>query len=206
MPNPDLRRFAPATERNRQPILDVLRRVLPATGTVLEIASGTGEHAAYLAPRLPDLLWQPTDADPDALASIEAWRRHTAAPNLRPAIALDAATPPWPLPTGLAPAAIFNANMIHIAPWAAALGLFAEAGRLLAPGAPLVLYGPFRVGGEHTAPSNAAFDESLRAREPAWGVRDRLVVAEVAARHALMLAEIVDMPANNLTLVFRKAA
>lgn len=143
MSTPDLRRFAPATERNRQPIFDVLRRVLPATGTLLEIASGTGEHAAFMAPRLPDLVWQPTDPDPDARASIEAWRRHTGAPNLRTPLALDAATPPWPLPPGLAPAAIFNANMIHIAPWAAALGLFAEAGRLLAPGAPLVLYGPF---------------------------------------------------------------
>jgi SAM-dependent methyltransferase len=205
MQTPDLRRFAPATERNRQPIFDVLRRVLPATGTVLEIASGTGEHAAFMAPRLPDLLWQPTDPDPDALASIDAWRRHTGAPNLRPPLALDAASPPWPLPAGLSPAALFNANMIHIAPWAAALGLFAEAGRLLAPGAPLVLYGPFCVGGAHTAPSNAAFDESLRARDPAWGVRDRLVVAETAARHGLLLDEIVEMPANNLILVFRRA-
>lgn len=205
MTTADLRRFAPATERNRQPILDVLRRVLPATGTLLELASGTGEHAAFMAPHLPDLRWQPTDADPDALASIEAWRRHAGAPNLLPPRVLDAATPPWPLPADFTPAAIFNANMIHISPWATTLGLFAEAGRLLEPGAPLVLYGPFCVGGAHTAPSNAAFDESLRARDPAWGVRDRLVVAEVARGHGLALAEIDEMPANNLTLVFRKA-
>ena len=202
--NDDLRRFAPATGRNREPILAVLRRVLPAEGTVLEIASGTGEHAAFFAPHFPHLAWQPTDLDPDALTSIDAWREFTGAANVRAARHLDASLPPWPVDDP--PAAMFNANMIHIAPWTAALGLLNEAGRLLAPGAPLVLYGPFMNGGRPTAPSNAAFDASLRHRDPAWGVRDRETVVEIAARNGLVLSEAVDLPANNQILIFRKEA
>ena len=196
----DARHFAPATARNREPIFEVLSRLLPPSGTVLEIASGSGEHAAWFAPRLPHLVWQPSDADSRALASIAAWAEDVGAANLRAPLHLDAAVPPWPVAEPVA--AIFNANMIHISAWATALGLLAEAGRLLAIGGKLILYGPFKVDGQHTAPSNEAFDQSLRERNPAWGVRDRTVVAEAAARHGLLLDEIVAMPANNQILVF----
>jgi SAM-dependent methyltransferase len=191
---------SPSVARNREPILTVLRRVLPARGTVLEIASGTGEHAVHLAARLPGLKWQPTDRDADALRSIAAHRAAAGLPNLLPPLELDAAAPSWPVERA---DAIVSINMIHIAPWRAAEGLMAGAGRLLARGGILYLYGPFKEEGRHTAPSNAAFDASLRARDPEWGVRDVGEVAELAARHGLALAERVAMPANNLSLVFR---
>lgn len=199
----DARRYAPATSRNREPILAVLTRVLPRRGTVLEVASGTGEHAAWFASRLPELVWQPSDLDPQALQSIEAWRAAEGAPNLRSPILLDAATPPWPVEEP--PAAIFSANMIHISPWAATLGLLAEAGRVLLSGGQLVLYGPFMVEGRHTAPSNEDFDRSLRDRDPRWGVRDREVIVALALEHGLELRECVSMPANNLTLIFARS-
>jgi SAM-dependent methyltransferase len=191
---------SPSVARNREPILTVLRRVLPARGTVLEIASGTGEHAVHLAAGLPGLKWQPTDRDADALRSIAAHRAAAGLPNLLPPLELDAAAPSWPVERA---DAIVSINMIHIAPWRAAEGLMAGAGRLLARGGILYLYGPFKEEGRHTAPSNAAFDASLRARDPEWGVRDVGEVAELAARHGLALAERVAMPANNLSLVFR---
>src|SRR5262249_28273084 len=151
---------SPAALRNRGPILDVLRRVLPARGTVLEIGSGSGEHAVHFAAGLPHLTWQPTDLDPDALASIAAHRRAAGLPNLLPPSELGGAVPSWPVPNA---DAVVSINMIHIAPWLAAEGLVAGAGRMLAPGAVLFLYGPFKEDGRHTAPSNAAFDASLRA-------------------------------------------
>lgn len=197
----DARRHAPAAERNGAPILEVLRRALPASGTVLEVASGTGQHAVLFAGALPRLDWQPSDADPELRASIEAWRAGAALPNLRAPLALDAAADGWPLDRADALVCI---NMIHIAPWDAALGLFRGAARLLPAGAPLLLYGPFKRGGRHTADSNAAFDASLRARDPAWGVRG-LEEVERAAR-GFTLAEAVEMPANNLTLLFRRDA
>lgn len=202
-PAADPRRFAPATLRNRDAILGVLRGVLPATGLVLEVASGSGEHALHLAAALPGLVFQPSDPDPAARASIDAWAADASLPNLRPALALDAAPPAsWPIARA---DAVLCINMIHIAPWAAALGLMAGAARLLAePGAPLVLYGPFRRGGAHTAPSNEAFDASLRAQDPRWGVRDLEAVAEAAAAAGFGPPEVVAMPANNLTLVFRR--
>jgi SAM-dependent methyltransferase len=199
--HPAAARIAPATARNRNPILAVLRRVLPPQGTVIEIASGTGEHAAYFAAHLPHLTWQPTDVDPDALASIAAHREMAPAPNLNAPIALDATAPVWPV---AAADAIVSINMIHIAPWAAAQGLMAGAERLLAPGNVLYLYGPFKENGHHTAPSNAAFDASLRAQDPRWGVRDIGEVCELAGRHGFELVERVAMPANNLSLVFRR--
>ena len=159
-------RFSPAVARNRDPILAVLRRVLPAQGTVLEIASGSGEHAAYFAAALPHLFWQPADIDPDALASISAHRAAAEAPNLLHPIELDAAAPDWPVTRA---DAIVSINMIHIAPWAAAAGLMAGAARLLAAGGVLYLYGPFMEDGRHTAQSNASFDASLRARDPEMG-------------------------------------
>jgi SAM-dependent methyltransferase len=191
---------SPSVARNREPILAVLRRVLPAGGIVLEIASGTGEHAMHFAAALPELTWQPTDRDPEARRSIAARRAAAVLPNLLPPLELDAAAPSWPVERADAIVAI---NMIHIAPWSAAEGLMAGAARLLAPGGILYLYGPYQENGRHTAPSNAAFDASLRARDPEWGVRDVGAVAELAARHGLALAERVAMPANNLSLVFR---
>ncbi|MGQ9364820.1 DUF938 domain-containing protein [Azospirillum sp. ST 5-10] len=195
----DARRSAPAAERNRDPILDVLRRVLPATGLVLEVASGTGQHAVHFAAALPGLEWQPSDADARARASVAAWRADAGLANLREPLALDAAAGSWPVARADAVVCI---NMIHIAPWAAAQGLLRGAARLLPEGAPLVLYGPFRRDGRHTAPGNAAFDADLRARDPAWGVRDLGEVAAAAA--GFRLGEVVEMPANNLTVVFRR--
>jgi uncharacterized protein DUF938 len=194
------RRSAAATARNREPILGVLRRVLPPAGLVLEIASGTGEHACFFAGALPALTWQPTDLDEDNRASIAAWRQEAALPNLLPPLALDATADAWPVPRANA---IVNINMIHIAPWAACEGLMRGAARTLAVGAPLYLYGPFRRGGRHTAPSNEAFDAGLRARDERWGVRDLDEVAAVAAAAGLALDEVVEMPSNNLSVVFR---
>jgi hypothetical protein len=191
---------APAVARNRDPILAILRRVLPAHGTVLEIASGTGEHAVHFAAALPELTWQPTDRGADALRSIAAYCTSAQLPNLLPPLELDAASPRWPVARA---EAIVSINMIHIAPWTAAEGLMAGAGRVLASGGLLYLYGPFKENGRHTAPSNAAFDASLKARDPQWGVRDVAEVSDLAGRHGLVLAERVAMPANNLSLVFR---
>lgn len=193
------RRHAPATERNRDAILDVLRRVLPARGLVLEVASGTGQHAAHFARGLPDLVWQPSDPDPDLRASIVSWTGGIA--TVRPPLDLDAARPDWPVARADAVVCI---NMIHIAPWPAGLGLLAGAARVLGPGAPLYLYGPFRRGGRHTAPSNEAFDADLRRRDPAWGVRDLDEVACAAEAAGLRPDGVVEMPANNLSVVFRR--
>lgn len=198
-----MKRHAPATARNRDPILAVLREVLPPTGVVLEIAAGSGEHAIHFAAALPALTWLPSDVDPGALASIAAWRAEAGLPNLMSPLALDVTAGAWRVTTV---AAVFSANLIHIAPWSAAVGLIRGAGRHLAAGGVLVVYGPFRVGGNHTAPSNAAFDADLRARDPAWGVRDVEAVVALADDQGLVLERTVAMPANNLTLVFRRAA
>lgn len=199
----DARRYAPATARNRAPILEVLRRVLPAEGVVLELASGTGEHAVHFAAALPGLTWQPSDPSPEARASIAAWRAEAALPNLRPPLPLDVVAP-WPLDDVAPLAAIVCINMIHIAPWAATEALFAGAARALAPGAPLVTYGPYRFGGAFTADSNAAFDADLRARDPRWGVRDVDDLTALAAGHAIALVETVALPANNHALIWRR--
>lgn len=196
----DDRRHAPATARNRDPILAVLRDELPASGTVLEVASGTGEHAAWFAAALPGLTWQPTDGDAASLASIRSWTEDL--PNVRPPVVLDAASDDWPV-DGVD--AVFCANMIHISPWASGLGLLAGAARRLPPGAPLVLYGPYQTGAD-TAPSNLAFDASLRARDPSWGVRDLDAVLAAAAAVGLDHTRTVTMPANNLILVLRRTA
>jgi SAM-dependent methyltransferase len=194
---------SPSVARNRAPILAVLRRILPVRGTVLEIASGTGEHAVHFAAALPGINWQPTDCDADALGSIAAHRMSAQLPNLLPPLELDACSPVWPVARADAVVAI---NMIHIAPWSAAQGLMAGAGRVLAPGGVLYLYGPFKEGGRHTAPSNAAFDANLRAQNPEWGVRDIGEVSQEAAKHGLDLIERIAMPVNNLSLVFRRRA
>jgi SAM-dependent methyltransferase len=178
-----------------------LRRVLPQGGTVVEIASGSGEHAVCFAAGLPHLTWQPSDFDPLALKSIAAHRASAELPNLKAPVELRAEAAAWPITRADAVVCI---NMIHIAPWAAAEGLVAGAGRVLSPGGILYLYGPFKENGRHTAPSNAAFDASLRARNPDWGVRDLADVTELAVRNGFELVETVAMPANNLSVVFRR--
>ena len=207
-----MKAHAPATVRNREPILGVLSRVLPRRGTVLEIASGSGEHAVWFARELPGVVWQPSDASDEALASIEAWRAEGGSPNLRAPIRLDVTRAGWHgvVVAGASPAdapiaGVVCINMIHIAPWEACLGLMAGASALLGSGGLLVLYGPFRFGGTFTAPSNEAFDASLRARDPTWGVRDLDDVTAAALAQGLVRSEVVAMPANNHTVVFRRA-
>jgi len=193
---------SPSTARNRDPIRDVLNSRLPDTGVVLEIAAGAGEHAVYNAAAFPRLQWLPTDPDPEALASIAAWRDHAGLPNLLPPLSLNASDPAgWPVERA---AAIVNINMIHISPWAATLGLMLGAGRLLPSGGVLFLYGPYIERDIETASSNLAFDVSLKSRNPAWGLRHLDEVTALAATHGLMLAERIAMPANNLSLFFHK--
>ncbi|MBI4781401.1 MAG: DUF938 domain-containing protein [Oscillatoriophycideae cyanobacterium NC_groundwater_1537_Pr4_S-0.65um_50_18] len=212
---PDARQFAPATQRNQEPILAVLREVLPPTGTVLEISSGTGEHAVFFAPQLQPRQWLPSDPSPEARASIAAWQADRPTDNLHPPIALDVRDPIWPVEQESLPsssldlqrypiAAIVNINMIHIAPWAACLGLMAGASRILPPGGILYLYGPFKQSGQHTAASNAAFDASLKQRHPEWGVRDLEEVMAIAQSQSLAWVKTYPMPANNLSVVFQK--
>lgn len=192
---------APAVARNRESILAALRDVLPASGTVLEVASGTGEHVVHFAAALPALTWQPSDPEPAYRRSIAAHARAAGLANLRPPLDLDAASAPWPIRRT---DAILCINMIHIAPWAATLGLMEQAGRILAPGGPLFLYGAFRENGRHTTDSNAAFDADLQMRDPRWGVRDLEAVVRVAEDRGLRLDRRMALPANNLGLVFRR--
>jgi SAM-dependent methyltransferase len=191
---------AAATERNRAPILEVLRGVLPPTGLVLEIASGTGQHVAFFAPAFPALRWQPSDASAKHLESIEAWRAAAGAGNIAPAVALDVEREPWPVTRA---DAILNINMIHIAPWSAAEALFRGAARTLSPGGLLYLYGPFKRGGRHTSDGNERFDARLRGDDPRWGVRDLDDVAALAATVGFGAPAVTDMPANNFSVVFR---
>lgn len=199
-PTPSGGLHAAATDRNREPILEVLRRVLPPSGLVLEIASGTGEHAAFFSRALPALRWQPSDPAPEHLTSIRAWAAASGAENIEPPLALDVERP-WPIERA---DAILNINMIHIAPLSAAEALFRGAARLLAPGGVLYVYGPYQRDGRHTSESNQRFDERLRAEDPRWGVRDVAEVASLAASAGFAAPEIVPMPANNLSLVFRR--
>jgi hypothetical protein len=198
---------APATTRNREPLLTVLREFLPPAGTVLEVASGSGEHATFFAPQLAPRYWLPSDIDERALASITAWQALTPAAHLLPPIRLDVRESIW-IPEQSKPpqaiTAIVAVNMIHIAAWEACLGLMAGAGRLLAAGGVVVLYGPFRQSGQHTAASNAAFDDSLRRRNGEWGVRDLEDVVSVAEAEGFSLGKTVTMPANNLSVIFMR--
>lgn len=196
---PDHRQQAPAAARNRDPILAVLRGVLPETGTVLEIASGTGEHSLHFAAALPGLVFQPSDPNPEARSSIAAWAAASGLANLRPPLALDAAAPSWPV---TAADAVLCINMIHISPWAATEGLMRGAAAILPPGGPLYLYGPYRRAGLATAPSNEAFDRDLRQRDPAWGLRELEAVAALADAAGFSGPAVTEMPANNLSVVF----
>ncbi len=195
------KRHAPATVRNRDAIAAVLETVLPPTGTVLEVASGTGEHVVHFAQRFPQLVWQPTDYSDLSLPSIAAWVAEAGVTNVQPAVQLDACLPDWSVPQA---DAILCINMIHIAPWAATIGLMAGAGRLLRAGAPLYLYGPYLRDGVETAASNLAFDQSLKERDPDWGLRDLSDVIALAAEHGLHIDQVIEMPANNLSVIFRK--
>lgn len=199
MSDGDARRHWPAAERNKEPILEVLRRVLPARGLVLELASGTGQHVAHFARALPALEWQPSEFDTDLHNSIRAWSEGLA--NVRPPIAIDVGMRRWPVDRA---DAILCVNMIHIAPWQATLDLLRGAGEILPKNGVLYLYGPYRRGGVHTAPSNEAFDADLKQRDPAWGVRDMEEVTKIAEVNGLRFVEAVPMPANNFSVVFRK--
>lgn len=196
------KQHAPATERNRAPIADALRTVLPQTGLVLEIASGTGEHAIYFAKEYPALDWQPTDVSDAALASIAAWRQESGLANVQPPAKLDLVARDWRVERA---DAVFCANMTHIAPWQATVGLFDLAGRVLPGGAPLVIYGPFIEADTPTAPSNLAFDANLKARDQNWGLREVSALDDLAVSNGLVRDARVAMPANNLMLVYRRA-
>jgi hypothetical protein len=198
----DARRSAPHVGRNTGPILEVLRRTLPERGLALEVASGSGEQSVAFARAFPKLLWQPSDPDPAALASIQAWRDSEALFNLLPPVELDARAVGWPIASA---EAIVCINMVHISPWEATEGLMHGAGRLLEAGAPLYLYGPYRQTGVETAASNEAFDQSLRSRNPEWGLRKLEDVAAEADRHGLVLERTIPMPANNLSIIFRRS-
>lgn len=197
----ETKRHAPATLRNRDFIVEVLRDVLPGRGLVLEIASGTGEHVVHFARAFPALEWQPSDPDADGLRSIAAWSAESGLANIRPPLDLDAASPDWPIG---AVDAILCINMVHISPWSATTGLMRGASARLAPGAPLYLYGPYRRSDAPTAESNEAFDRALKARNPEWGLRLVDDMIALAADHALDFERLVEMPANNLSLIFRK--
>lgn len=194
-------RSAPAAQRNRDPIANVLSEWLPPRGLVLEIASGTGEHAVHFAERFPHLDWQPSDLHPDALASIVAWRAQAGLPNVREPIAIDAGSADWPIERA---EALLSINMVHISPWNSALGLIAGAARLLAPGAPLILYGPWLKDDVPTSPSNLDFDADLKRRDPEWGLRNVEEFAAEAEKHGLKLVETRPMPANNMMLLLRR--
>lgn len=198
---PSLRQHSPSAGRNREPILAVLQQVLPQSGLVLEIASGTGQHVTHFASALPALTWQPSDPDAQARASVAAWTAHAGLANVREPLALDVRRTPWGIE---AANAVICINMIHISPWAATEALFAGAGRILERGGVLFLYGPYRRNGAHTAQSNAAFDQQLRLRDAEWGVRDMEAVVELAAAAAFEGEDPIAMPANNFSLVFRK--
>ncbi len=208
MSDPDERLDAPAFHRNHEPIWSVLAPYLAdATGDVLEAGSGTGQHVVEFARKSPQLVWWPTDYDAQHLQSIEGWRRQSDLPNIRPARFIDLAAPDWGLNAGDSKTlteltAIVCANVIHIAPWPVAVGLFTHAAARLRAGGKLFLYGPFKRDGAHTAPSNEAFDQSLRARDPSWGVRDIADIEPLARKNGLLLAGIVPMPANNMILIF----
>ncbi|MDB9529191.1 DUF938 domain-containing protein [Oscillatoria sp. CS-180] len=213
MSQPDLRCYAPATERNREPILTILKSVLPANGTVLEIASGTGQHAVFFAPRLTPRHWLPSDPNPSARNSITSWIAAEDIETLYPPLDINVTQQDWERQIidwqshhpkqAPAIAAIVNINMIHISPWAASEGLFTGAENLLSPNGVLYLYGPFKRNGQHTAPSNEAFDASLRSQNSQWGVRDLESVTELAHQHHFRLADVFPMPANNFSLVFQ---
>jgi hypothetical protein len=201
VPSVGARRSAPAALRNREPIAEVLSEWLPSEGLVLEIASGSGEHAVYFAGRFPNLDWQPSDLHPDALTSVAAWREEAGLPNIRAPLVIDAATSDWPIDRA---DAVLSINMVHISPWESALGLLAGAARLLSPAAPLIMYGPWLKDDIPTAESNLAFDADLKRRDPDWGLRRVEDFTTAAEQRGLELEATRAMPANNLMLLYRR--
>jgi hypothetical protein len=197
----DRRQYSPATVRNRDFILNVLFDVLPTTGLILEIASGSGEHVVYFARNFPSLVFQPSDPEPEALLSVAAWVKAAQVTNVRAPIVLDASQSPWPIASA---DGIICINMVHISPWDATVGLITGAAATLPPGSPLYLYGPYKREGFATAPSNQAFDRNLRDRNPAWGLRDLEAVAAIAQSAGFSVPTVTEMPANNLSVVFRR--
>ncbi|MEM8917817.1 MAG: DUF938 domain-containing protein [Pseudomonadota bacterium] len=198
---PDAQRHAPATLRNRDAIVAVLREILPASGTILEVASGTGEHAVYFGRAFPHLTFQPSDPDLENHRSIRAWTEREDLPNILPPLALDALHPEWDIAE---PAAILCINMVHIAPWEASIGLFEKASRLLKPGAPFYLYGPYFQADEPPAEGNLAFERSLKSRNLQWGIRDVADMNALAAKTGFRRESLIDMPANNISLIYRR--
>lgn len=199
--SPDPRLHSPAAERNRGPLLEVLARELPARGNLLEIASGPGQHAVFFAAAFPDLVWQPSDPRDEALASIAAYSGDAGLSNLRSPLNLDVEAWPWPIATA---DAMLTVNLLHVAPWSATEALFSGAAKVLKHGGPLLIYGPFKRDGQHTSPGNAAFDADLKARDPRLGLRDLDDVGAVARAAGFAQMKVIDMPANNMTLVFRQ--
>jgi hypothetical protein len=203
--NTDARQYAPATQRNRKPILEVLLRLLPKQGNILELASGTGEHAVFFAPYFLPRLWIPSDPNSLSRNSIEAWRNYYQIKNIAPVLDINVCDPLWEIETeAMTITSIININMIHISPWTACLGLMVGAGRLLPQEGILYLYGPYKLAGQHISPSNMAFDHSLRSQNSDWGVRNLEDVVKVADEQGLQLIETVPMPANNLSIVFKR--
>ncbi|MDJ0600287.1 MAG: DUF938 domain-containing protein [Crocosphaera sp.] len=201
----NFKQYAPATQRNREPILEVLLRVLPSSGDILEIASGTGEHCIFFAPAFSPRQWIPSDPNPTARNSIEAWRQESLIENIQPPLNINAADSMWKIEEHqLNITTIVNINMIHISPWEACLGLLEGAKRILPSRGILYLYGPYKQGGKHTAPSNESFDKSLLSQNPEWGVRDLEDVIKIAEGKGLIFKEKVEMPANNLSVIFEK--
>ncbi len=197
----DDRLYRPATQRNKEPILEVLRSVLPERGLLLEVASGSGEHAVFFAGHFPGLEWRPTDPDEASRNSIAAWTASEGVQNVRAPLNLDVTRAQWPIDTA---DTMLCVNMIHIAPWEATKGLMRGAGRVLGSGAPLILYGPYKRGDRPLEPGNVSFDERLRGEDPSWGLRELDDVAALADVNGFDLERMVEMPANNLTVIFRK--
>lgn len=205
-PRAPVRLDAAHARRNREPILEVLKTCLPARGLVVEIGSGTGQHVAWFAPHFPHLAWQPSELDVDLHDSIRAWAADANVDTVREPLAIDVSDGDWPDALGHEEVvAVLSMNMIHIAPWAACQGLMRGAGKLLGPGGLLYLYGPFKRGGVHTAESNSRFDATLRRWDAAWGVRDLEAVTELAAAAGFATPQVVAMPANNLSVIYRRS-
>lgn len=202
MAAPGEQRHAPATLRNRDAIVEILRAILPDHGTILEIASGTGEHIVYFGRTFPDLTFQPSDPDPACCQSIAAWTKREAVSNILPPKQLDAQAAQWDVAK---PAAILCINMVHISPWESSIGLFEKAGKLLDPGAPLYLYGPYLRADVETAPGNLAFERSLKSRNLQWGLRDVADMDALATRNGFVRESLIEMPANNISLIYRKS-
>jgi len=201
------KKYAPSAERNRDPILAVLRDCLPDHGTILEIASGSGQHSTYFITHLPNHYWQPSDPDPENRDSISAWWWEVQLNNILPPLNIDTRADVWPVESidlPLPVSAMVCVNMIHISPWESTIGLIRGAARILPEGGILYLYGPYKIDGKHTAPSNENFDSSLRSRNPEWGIRDLDDVTALAREHGLKLIKTVNMPANNLSVIFEK--